>query len=115
MIYELRQYDDVLLKFSLTRKNLDEFSYDAQWVNDELKYLLLGVTLDFNGIGKWLSSRVIPKNREFVEQILSRSGLSHNDTIGIINLCKGLSLNDSYWVAEESFNGKFAPILQPVR
>lgn len=109
MVYELRQYDNVLLKFSLTRKNLDEFSYDVQWVNDELKHLLpIGMTLDSNGIGKWLSSRVIPKNREFVDQILSRSGLSHNDTIGIINLCKGLSLNDSYWVVEEGFNGKFA-------
>lgn len=109
MVYELRQYDNVLLKFSLTRKNLDEFSYDVQWVNDGLKYLLpIGLTLDSNGIGKWLSSRVIPKNREFVDQILSRSGLSHNDTIGIINLCKGLSLNDSYWVVEEGFNGMFA-------
>lgn len=109
MVYEFRQYDNVLLKFSLARKNLDEFSYDVQWVNDELKYLLpIGLTLDSNGIGKWLSSRVIPKNREFVDQILSRSGLSHNDTIGIINLCKGLSLNDSYWVVEEDFDGKFA-------
>lgn len=108
MVYELRQYDNVLLKFSLVRKNLDELSYDVLWVNDELKHLLpIGLTLDSNGIGKWLSSRVIPKNREFVDQILSRSGLSHSDTIGIINLCKGLSLNDSYWVVEADFDGKF--------
>ena len=108
MAYELRQYDNALLKFSLTRKNLDEFSYNVQWVNNELKHLLpIGLTLD-NGIGKWLSSRVIPKNREFVDQILSHSGLSYNDTIGIINLCKGLSLNDSYWVVESEFNGKFS-------
>ncbi len=59
------------------------------------------------GIGKWLRSRTIPKNREFVDQILARSGLSHNDALGVINICKGLSLNDSYWVVEKGFAGKF--------
>ena len=34
-------------------------------------------------------------------------GLSHNDVFGIIKICKGLSLNDSYWIVEESFVGKF--------
>ncbi len=34
-------------------------------------------------------------------------GLSNNDVIGIIKICKGLSLNDSYWVVEEDFKGKF--------
>ena len=32
------------------------------------------------------------ENREFVHQILSRYGLDQNDTMGIIKLCKGLSL-----------------------
>ena len=35
-------------------------------------------------------------------------GLSHNDTKGIIDVCKGLSLNDSYWVVPEGFEGKFS-------
>lgn len=109
MIYELRQYDNVLLKFRLDRLGLGEIVYRIDWVNEESKRLLpIGLELSSEGIAKWLSSRVIPKNREFVDQILSRSGLSHNDTIGIINLCKGLSLNNSYWVVEEGFSGKFA-------
>ena len=29
------------------------------------------------------------------------------DTKGIIDVCKGLSLNDSYWVVPEGFEGKF--------
>lgn len=33
--------------------------------------------------------------------------LADNDLIGIINICKGLSLNDSYWVVEDGFDGKF--------
>ena len=109
MIFELREYDNILLKFSLQRAKLGEIVYHIEYVNDELKYLLpIGMTPDSEGLVRWLSSRVIPKNREFVDQILSRSGLSHNDTIGIIQLSKGLSLNDSYWIVEEGFRGKFA-------
>ena len=33
--------------------------------------------------------------------------LADNDLIGIINICKWLSLNDSYWVVEEGFDSKF--------
>lgn len=45
----------------------------------------------------------IPKNRAFVDEILKTVGLSHNDTKGIIDVCKGLSLNDSYWGVPADF------------
>ena len=51
---------------------------------------------------------MIPKNRTFVDEILKTLGLSQNDTKGIIDVCKGLSLNDSYWIVPEGFDGKFA-------
>ncbi len=109
MIFSLKQYDIDLLKFSIGRDEFDEMKYKIEWVNEESKHLLpIGLSLTPDGLSKWLSSRVIPKNREFVDQILAKSGLSHNDTIGIISLCKGLSLNDSYWIVEEGFVGKFA-------
>lgn len=109
MLYELRQYDTPLLTFYIERQGLDKMTYTIEWVNEEKKYLLpIGLTADSNGLAKWLKSRVIPKNREYVDQILARSGLSHNDIMGIINICKGLSLNDSYWVVEKGFEGKFA-------
>lgn len=109
MTFELRQFDNALLKFSTEKLNLGEIAYRIDWVNEEMKHLLpIGLQLTSEGLSKWLSSRVIPKNREFVDQILSKSGLSHNDTVGIIKLCKGLSLNDSYWIVEEGFDGKFA-------
>lgn len=108
MIYELRQYDDILLTFKVERSSLGEISYSIDWVDESRKHLLpVGMEISDDGLGKWLSSRVIPKNREFVDRILARSGLAHNDTMGIINLCKGLSLNDSYWVVEKGFKGKF--------
>lgn len=109
MLYELRQYDTPLLTFYLERQELDKLTYAIEWVNEEKKHLLpIGLTADSDGLAKWLKSRVIPKNREYVDQILTRSGLSHNDIMGIINICKGLSLNDSYWVVEKGFEGKFA-------
>lgn len=108
MTYELRQYDDILLTFEVERSSLGEISYSIDWIDKSRKHLLpIGMEISDDWLGKWLSLRVIPKNREFVDQILARSGLSHNDTMGIINLCKGLSLNDSYWVVEKGFKGKF--------
>lgn len=109
MLYEIRQYDTPLLTFYIERQGLDKMTYTIEWVNEEKRYLLpIGLTADSEGLSKWLKSRVIPKNREYVDQILARSGLIHNDIMGIINVCKGLSLNDSYWVVEKGFEGKFA-------
>jgi len=61
-----------------------------------------------DGVLKWLERRVIPKNRTFVEEILRSFGLSIGNTKGIIDVCKGLSLNDSYWIVPEGFPGTFA-------
>ena len=70
--------------------------------------LPLDLELTGNGILRWLERRVIPKNRTFVEEILRVFGLALGDTKGIMDVCKGLSLNDSYWVVPEGFEGKFA-------
>lgn len=45
-----------------------------------------------------MEGRTIPKNRAFVEQILSTAGLTRNDILGILDVSKGLSINDSYWL-----------------
>ncbi|MGN0805024.1 MAG: XRE family transcriptional regulator, partial [Candidatus Coproplasma sp.] len=109
MKYELRQYDTPLLSFSLERQGLDKLAFNTDWVNEGKRYLLpIGLTTDSDGIAIWLKNRIIPKSREYADLILARSGLSHNDVMGIINVCKGLSLNDSYWVVEKGFEGKYA-------
>ena len=66
------------------------------------------MTVDGDGVLSWLKSRVIPQNREFVDKILSVYGLTHNNIPRVIQLCKGLSLNDSYWITDSDFKGKFA-------
>ena len=67
----------------------------------------IGLKLTERGIISWLKSRVVHKKRANAEILLTKLGLSFNDILGIIRICKGLSLNDSYWVVEDEFDGKF--------
>ena len=46
------------------------------------------------------------KNRMFVNEILKTLGLSANDTQGIIDVSKGLSLNDSIITRNRRFVGR---------
>jgi len=105
--YELRLYDTTLLTFELAS---GELGYNLNILNTSQQQELFPLDLELtnDGILKWLERRVIPKNRTFVEEILRAFGLSIGNTKGIIDVCKGLSLNDSYWIVPEGFEGKFA-------
>ena len=108
-LYELRLFDDTLICFSLAKKGIEGLVAEIIYINEDKKTLFpLDVSLTNDGIVKWLERRVIPKNRAFVDEILKTLGLSVNDTKGIIDICKGLSLNDSYWVVPKGFKGRFS-------
>lgn len=108
-VYNLKLYDDILVTFSLEEKGLEGLVVEVLYYDESKKHLLpINMELTAKGIIKWLSNRVIPKNRAFVDEILKTFGLSVNDTKGIIDICLGLSLNDSYWVTPVEFDGKFA-------
>ncbi len=106
--YELRLYDTVLLSFELASGALGGYEAYIRKIGEPRELFPLDLELTGDGVMKWLGRRVIPKNRAFVEEILRAFGLSTGDTKGIIDVCKGLSLNDSYWVVPEGFEGKFA-------
>lgn len=107
--YSLRLYDDELLMFSLHKEGLSGLKAKILSVNEKLKLLFpLDLEVSDTGIAKWLQGRIIPKNRTFVGEILAQLGLTIDDTKGIIDVCKGLSLNDSYWVVPLGFDGKYA-------
>lgn len=107
--YVLRLYDTDMVSFSLTESGLDGLQAEITQVNNErLELLPLDLELSGDGMVEWLRRRVIPKNRAFVSEILRTLGLSANRTKGIIDVCKGLSLNDSFWVVPEGFQGRFA-------
>jgi len=106
--YELRLYDETLLSFAITIDVAVGYSLEVMHVGEHSKLFPMDLELTSDGVMKWLERRVIPKNRTFVEEILRAFGLVLGDTKGIIDVCKGLSLNDSYWIVPEGFDGKFA-------
>jgi len=107
--YSLRLYDEELLSFSMKDEGLRGMNTRILSVNESrLPVFPLDLELTDDGIFAWLQRRTIPKNRAFVDEILKTLGLSLNNTKGIIDVCKGLSLNDSYWIVPEGFEGKFS-------
>ena len=106
--YELRMYDAPLLSFELSSNTAVGYSAKINNISEQRSLLPLDLELTRDGILKWLERRVIPKNRTYVEEILRSFWLAFGETKGIIDVCKGLSLNDSYWVVPEGFEGKFA-------
>lgn len=101
-MFYLKQYNRTLLQFDIVEDNLDGQKINNIKEADGLDKALLpiGVDVTADSLMKWLKTRIIPKNREYVDSFLAKNGLSHNDTKGILQVCKGLSLNDSYWVVE---------------
>ena len=106
--YSLRMYDENLLTFSIEDAGLSGMKTKILWINEERREVFpLDLELTDDGIYAWLQRRTIPKNRAFVDEILKTLGLNINNTKGIIDVCKGLSLNDSYWIVPEGFEGEF--------
>jgi hypothetical protein len=107
MSYYLKQYDLELLKFDMVRA-FDGLIIKIISVNEEYRHLLpLGLILDDEHLKDWIINRTIPTNRAYVVNLLAHLGLNEKDTIGIIEICKGLSLNDSYWIVETTLKGDF--------
>jgi transcriptional regulator with XRE-family HTH domain len=104
--YSLRIYDDELLTFTLKRDI--GLIASIEEVNEEKRDLFpLDLELTGDGVIRWLGHRAIPKNRAFVGEILTSLGLDVNDLKGLIDIGKGLSVNDSYWIVPKGFPGKF--------
>lgn len=110
MKYILKHFDIPLLKFSAT---LDTSMPEIEliWINEDRKSMLpLDLECSPEGISRWIRHRIIPKNRANVHSLLSNCGLSINRPMSIISVCKGLSLNDCYWVVEEGYEGTFEKV-----
>ena len=105
MVFELRHFDTALLRFD-AQMDTAEFEPKILWVTEDQRALLpLDLEVSGSGVAKWLKRRTIPKNRAYVHNLLSKSGLSLNRPMNIIRVTKGLSLNDCYWIVEDGFEG----------
>lgn len=107
MEYVLKLFDTELIKFKII-ENLSDPVLQITWINEKNKGLLpLGMDVSDKGLASWLKGRTIPKNRAYVNAFLAKCGLNANRPMDVISVCKGLSLNDSYWVVEVGFKGTF--------
>ncbi len=106
MKYIIKHKDTPVLRFELT-ENTANPEVHIIWVSDDASLLPMDMSSGDEGLSHWLRGRTIPKNRAFVNNFLSKCGLSINRPMDIISVSKGLSLNDVYWVVEEGFEGSF--------
>ena len=108
MGYILKLFDTDLLKFDVI-ENLADPVLKITWIDESRKALLpLGMEVSDDGIASFIRHRCIPKNRAYVNAFLAKNGLSANRPMDVITVCKGLSLNDSYWITEEDSVQSFA-------
>ena len=108
-MFWLKLFDTPVCSFEITDDPLEGQKAHFMWIDPAHETLLpIGLKPDDESLMAWLRSRVIPRNREFVNTFLAKNGLNPGDTRGILQICRGLSLNDSYWVVEDGFDGKYA-------
>lgn len=110
MNFVLKQFDDVLLNFS-AKRTMDGMDISITAINkDKTERLPLGMEPTSESLTRWLRHRTIPANRAYAQNFLSKNGLNENDFIGILQICKGLSLTDCYWVTHLDDQKTFAEV-----
>ena len=109
-MYTLKLFDTPILKFNIL-ENLADPVIEITWINESKKNLLpIDMEPNESGLIRWIKHRTIPKNRAFVNSFLAKCGLSANRPMDVISVCKGLSLNDSYWISDENETKSFSQV-----
>lgn len=108
--YELRLYDRPLIDFELDVDVFGEVSVSISDYDPSARSLMpmaLVSSVSDEALLNWIETRTIPKNRAFVDRLFEQVGLEQGDTMGLIDTCMGLSVNDSFWIVPSSFTGSF--------
>lgn len=102
-MYYLKLFDEDLISFNIDNK-LGFTITDVKVLtnNKEILPVKLQNKVSAELIEDFIKSRIIPKNRAFVQTILESAGLNINDRKAIIDVSKGLSLTDSYWIVQDN-------------
>ena len=108
--YTIRHFDLPLLTFEANMDSADTDLHIIKAYEENRSFLPLNLTVSEDGVERWLRHRTIPKNRAYVDALLSKVGLSLNRPLEIITVCKGLSLNDCFWVDAEGSGDTFEKV-----
>lgn len=107
MTYIIKHFDVPLLELEVI-ENTSSPVVHILWVTDDYLHLLpLDLKATEEGVSRWIKYRIIPEDRTYADNFLARCGLNANRPMDVISMCKGLSLNDSYWVVSKDFQGTF--------
>ena len=114
--YVLKLKDIPLVEFSLYvvyeeifDNVVENYSIKINNVHQENKHLLpkkLSSNLTEEELPKWSNRRKAPKNRQFVEKILSAIDDSDNP-MKYVDVSHALSLNDAYWITNDIMEYKW--------
>ena len=98
-MYYLKLFDETLITFEM-ESALSLKIYNIEMVSENRAVFpeILKEDISSETIENFLRQRIVPKNRAFVQAILQAQNLNIRDIKGIIDVCKGLSLNDCYWI-----------------
>ena len=58
----------------------------------------------------WLRHRVVPKHRNYIQMMLDKLGIDFRSVRAIIEVSKGLSLNDVHWVVPDGSRAKWSKV-----
>ena len=108
--YTIRHFDLPLLTFEANMDSADTDLHIIKVYEENRSFLPLNLTVSEDGVERWLRHRTIPKNRAYVDALLSKVGLTLNRPLGIIAANKGLSLNDCFWVDAEGSGDTFEKV-----
>lgn len=103
--YELRLFDEPAVLFDLGRD--DSGSGTVHVASLGPARLPLGLNPTDESLAKWLSTRALPLNRAYADKLCLQMGIAPGDAARVVEVGRGLSLNDSYWVVPEGFDGAF--------
>lgn len=105
--YYLKNFDEILLEFEviINPNSLDLYTFNLIDISKRFMNQL-PVDLELSNIYNWIRGRSIPKNRQFVEEVLKSIG-DFDNPMRVIDVSFGSSLNDSYWITPTDFKGTY--------
>ena len=82
--YTIRHFDLPLFTFEANMDSADTGLHFIKVYEENRSFLPLNLTVSEDGVECWLRHRTIPKNRAYVDALLSKVGLSLNRPLGMI-------------------------------
>ena len=80
-MFFLKHFDTILLSFEIIDDPLEGQKCHILQLQPDCRQLFpIGLPPTDEGLMAWLRGRIVPRNREFVNALLAKSGLSHGDT-----------------------------------